>query len=211
MKRQSGFLARPPSLPRAGQPFERGGRRSHPESRSCERTFMRRADRSRRSRALLPYSLFSSPPSVFRAGPGTLPFSHNCHPTQSLVLRDVQGLPFVSPDTRCPPPPPPLPFTFVSLVAFSRRATVLVSPTRFLPRGPDPSSPPPRRLSPCRAAYSFRLCDRPARSYTGWNVRAGEAEFSLLRALCSRRFRAYQASVPKARDPAALGRFNSDE
>lgn len=68
-----------------------------------------RTDR-RRSRALLSFPPHPSFPS-FCSGQALALFpSYNCHPTQSLVLRDVQGLPFVSPDTRCPsllhPPPP---------------------------------------------------------------------------------------------------------
>lgn len=123
----------------------------------------------RRSRALLPFlpSLPLFTLLLFWAGPGTLLPSRNCHPTQSFVLRDVQGLPFVSPDTRCPSLLL-LPFVFCHppMFGLSRRFftahAILVSSS-----GPRPAVSPPPRLLPCRATYSFRPCDRPARVYTG--------------------------------------------
>lgn len=96
MKRQSGFLAR--SL--AGE----GGRGGEDLIRKAG---MRGPLCSRIAQTVEgPSALLSSPPFsllLFWAGPGTLLPSRNCHPTQSFVSRsDVQGLPFVSPSTRCP-------------------------------------------------------------------------------------------------------------
>lgn len=158
---------------------ERERRTSLRRARSYERTFMC-ADR-RRSRALLP----PPPPPPLPPVPAS-PFfpsfcseqalalfpSHNRHPTQSFVLRDVQGL------SRSFPRTPGVRDTLPPLSSF---ATLLRSSLSSLLRGThhprfansfSSSGPhPPRslatRLSPCRATYSFRSCDRPARVYTG--------------------------------------------
>lgn len=90
-------------FPRRRRRTRRGG--PHPESWSYERTFMCTVE----GPSALPSLL------LFWVGPGTLLPSHNCHPTQSFVLRDVQGLPFVSPDTRCPSPLHLLPPSYVGL------------------------------------------------------------------------------------------------
>lgn len=185
VKRQSGFLARSrPSLANG-----RGGE-----------DLIRKADRMRGPlcarivqtvegpSALPSLPLFSL--LLFWAGPGTLLPSHNCHPTQSFVLRGVQGLsrsfprtpgvhPSFAPSVFCHPP------MFVSLLAFSRRVLSSFSPTRFLPRGPIPPFPRPlgSYLAEPRILFARVIV---LRAYIPGETRAQSGISFLLRVLCSR-------------------------
>jgi len=76
------------------------------------------------------------------------------------VSRSFPRTPGVHPSSPLPSSVFCHPSTFISLVAFSRRAPSSFRRLGFLPRGPIPQS---SRLLPYQAAYSFRPCDRPAR------------------------------------------------
>lgn len=149
---------------------------------------------------------------LFWVGPGRLFPSHNCHPTQSFVLRDVQGLPFVSLDTRCPPSSLGLlpPFCVRLSRRFFTALTIFVSPTYFLLRGLISlfsfSSPPLSvfYLAVSRILFVLRTYI-PGEMYAQSGIPFTVCSLFEMDSNIPKR-------VPKVRSVCAvLGRFNSDE
>lgn len=147
VKRQSGFLARSPSL--AGK---RGGE-----------NFIRKAGRmrgplcawiadGRPSRALVPSASPLFPPSVLnRPWHSSLHTTAIRHKARYKVSRSFPRTPGVRPSS----PPAPIfrhPLVFVSLVAFSQRVLSSFRRLVFFLGAPFPRFPGPRFL-PCRAVF----------------------------------------------------------
>lgn len=131
-----------------------------------------RADRRRSSRG--PFCALPLLSSVCSGQALALFPSHNCQPTQSFVLRAMYKVsrsfprtPGVCPSFSSHPSFTTLLSSSLSLLFYGAHHPCFADSFFFLGEAAHLTVSPRLRLLPCRAAYSFRPCDRPARLYTG--------------------------------------------